>query len=143
MIEFDETLACSIKCLAVKKGSEVKPTTRCFSRKMVMFAKISLKSFIYDLTETLCFPNKKTKEIYDKYMVERIFPYHVLTDGNSTSLFFMFICKPESSIPDSNFKDLLSEVFVNNEIINRFDTSHKFWEKFEARNKFLKKARLL
>ena len=126
MIEFDETLACSIKCLAVKKGSEVKPTTRFFSRKMVMLAKISLKSFIYDLTETLCFPNKKTKEIYDKYMVERIFPYHVLTDGNSTSLFFMFICKPESSIPDSNFKDLLSEVFVNNEIINRFDTSHKF-----------------
>lgn len=76
-------------------------------------------------------------------MVERIFPYHVLTDGNSTSLFFMFICKPESSIPDSNFKDLLSEVFVNNEIINRFNTSHKFWKKFEARNKFLKKSQVI
>ena len=75
-------------------------------------------------------------------MVGRIFPYHILTDIDSTSLFFTFICKPESSIPNSNFRDLLFEVFVNNEIINRFVTSHEFWEKFDARNTF-KKARLI
>ena len=135
IIEFDKMLAGSIKCLAVKKNNEVKPTTRFFRRKILMFAKISLKSFIYDLIETLYFPNKK--EIYNKYMVEGIFPYHILTDIDSTSLFFTFICKPESSIPNSNFRDLLFEVFVNNEIINRFVTSHEFWEKFEARNTWL------
>ena len=54
-------------------------------------------------------------------------------------MLFVFICKPESSNPDSDFMDLLFEVFVNNEIINRFDTSHDSWEKFDARNKSLKK----
>ena len=56
---------------------------------------------------------------------------------------FIFICKPKCSFPDSNFRDLLFEVSVNSEIINRFNTSHEFWEKFCGRNKSLKKARLL
>lgn len=51
MTKFDETLDCSIKCHAVKKNNEVKPTTRFFSGKMLMFPNISLKSFIYNLIE--------------------------------------------------------------------------------------------
>ena len=106
---------------------------------MVIFPKISLKSFIHDLTQTLYFLNNRTKEIFDKYIVDRIFPYQVLTDTDSMLLFIIFIWKPESSIPNSNFRDLLFEAYINNEIINRFDTSHKFWGKFDARNKSLKR----
>ena len=51
MTKFDEILACSINYHAVKKNNEVKPTTRFFSGKMLMFPKIYLKSFIYDLIE--------------------------------------------------------------------------------------------
>ena len=61
IIEFDTLLSCRIKGLAVKKNSEIKPTTRFFSGKMLMFAKVSLESFVYDLTETFFFPNKKSK----------------------------------------------------------------------------------
>ena len=48
MTKFDD---CSIKRHAVKKNNEVKPTTRFFSGKMLMFPNISLKSFIYNLIE--------------------------------------------------------------------------------------------
>ena len=31
------------------------------------------------------------------------------------------------------------EVFINSDILCRFDTSHKFWEKYSVRNEFLRK----
>ena len=51
MIEFDPFLACSIKCLAIKLNQTVAPTTRFFNGKMLMFAKLSLKGFVYELAE--------------------------------------------------------------------------------------------
>ena len=104
-----------------------------------MFAKISMESFTYDLTETFFFPGKKTREIYDKYMIERIFPYSLLTDTDIICVFFIFICKPESSLPDGKFRDVLFEVIKENEILHQLDMSHKFWEKFSARDDSLKK----
>ena len=61
IIEFDPSLACRITSLAVKRNNEIKPTTRFFSGKMLMFAKFLLESLVYDLTETFCFPNAQTK----------------------------------------------------------------------------------
>ena len=75
----------------------VKSTTEFFNDKMLMFAKISMDSFTYDLAETFFFPGKKTRGIYDKYMIERIFPYSLLTDTDIICVFSIFICKPESS----------------------------------------------
>ena len=31
------------------------------------------------------------------------------------------------------------EVIINNDILHRFDTSHKFWEKYSVRNESLRK----
>ena len=53
--------------------------------------------------------------------------------------FFIFICKPEGNTPGEKFRDVLFEVICGNEILQRFDTSHKFWETFGLRNTFLKK----
>ena len=106
---------------------------------MLMFSKIYRESFAYDLTETYFFPNKNTREIYNKYMNERVFPYSVLTDADSICVFFIFICKPESDSLDSKFRDVLFEVIVENEILHRFDISHEFWENYSARKKSLKK----
>ena len=139
IIEFDSRLACSIKDLAVKQGNAVKPTTRFFSGRMLMFAKISLISFIYDLIETFCFPNAKTKEIYKNYLIDFIYLYHILTDTDSTSIFFIFVCKPESSIPDEKYRYCLFEVVRANELLHRFDASHEFWEKFSVRDQSLRK----
>lgn len=107
------------------KNNKVKPTTKFFIGKKLIFAEISLKSFICSLVEKLYFLNKRTKEIYDKFTVEKVFPFYVLTDMHSTSLFFIFICKPESNIPHRYFRDLLFQIFVNNEISNRLGTSHE------------------
>ena len=106
-----------------------------------MFAKISLESFVYEFTEILFFPNKKTREICDYYMIERIFPYSILTDTDSICLFFIFICKPESCAPNLVFRDVLFEVIIKNDILHRFDTSHKCWDKYNVRNENLKKRR--
>ena len=99
-----------------------------------MIAKISLISFIHNLIETFIFRNKKTKEIYEKYMIDYIFPYHVLTNTDSTCTFFIFVCKPESEIMAEKYRERLWKVIVTNEILNGFDTLRKFWGQFEARN---------
>ena len=141
IIEFDNKVACSIKGFAVKQNNSVKPTTRFFSGKMLMFAKISLISFIYGMIEIFCFSNNKIKQIYQKYFIDLIYPYHILNDTilNSTLLSFIFFCKPESSIPNEKYRDCLFEVVKANEVPHRFDTSHEFWENLSARDKSFKK----
>ena len=53
----------SIKSFAVKEKKEVEAKTIFLSRKMLMLAKLSLMSFIYDILETFCFPDEKVKKI--------------------------------------------------------------------------------
>ena len=68
IIDFNDKESASIKSFAEKKkrnGIEV--TTRFMLGKLLMFAKLSLKTFIYSLVETLYFPNSIVKEIYEKY----------------------------------------------------------------------------
>ena len=139
LIAFDASLSCSVKCLAVKKNETIKPTTRFFNGKMLMFGKISLKSFVYEFTKTFFFPNQKTREIYQKYMIEQIFPYSVLTDTDSICIFFVLSCKPSCNIPNKTFCDVLFEVIIKNKILNGFDISHEFWDQFNGRNKDLRK----
>ena len=90
-IEFNQNLSCSIKCLAEKKNANVKPTSGFFSSKMLMFAKISFISCVYNVLEAVCFSNKITREIYEKYSVEKILPYQVLTSTDSIYSFFFFL----------------------------------------------------
>lgn len=72
-------------------------------------------------------------------MIERIFPYLVLTDTDSICVFFIFICKPESSLPYGRFGDVFFEVKKENEIFHWVNTSNKFWEKVSVRDECLKK----
>ena len=106
---------------------------------MLIFIKISLESFTFDLTKIFFFLNKNTQEIYEKYLTKRIYLYSVLTDANSICVFFIFTCKPECDFPDSQFRDVLFEVIKANRIWERFDTSDEFWERYSTRDKSLKK----
>ena len=69
------------------------------SGKLLMFAKLSLQSFIYDLIETFWFPSQLVLEIYKKYKIEKVKMCHVLTDTDSTALQFIIISDPNSDIP--------------------------------------------
>ena len=51
-------------------------------------------------------------------MIEQIFPYSVLTDTDSICVFFIFICRPESNLPDGKFTDALFQVIKENEILH-------------------------
>ena len=56
IMEFNKTESASIKSFAVKKKNVIKVTTRFMSGKL-LFAKLSLKSFVYSKTEILSFPD--------------------------------------------------------------------------------------
>ena len=92
VIEFDS--GCTIKSAAIKTNPSVKITTCFMNRKRLMLAKTSIISFAYDMINIFCFPedNKVMQPIYDKHKMEKCFVYLNLTDTESTSLFFVFIC---------------------------------------------------
>ena len=58
---------------------------------------------------------------------------HILIDTDSTSLRFIVISDPSSDFPESKIRDVIFEIIVKTDIYKRFDTSHPFWEKFNAR----------
>ena len=74
---------------------------------MLMFAKTSLKSFVYDLIKVFCFPMEEVRKIYDQYDIIKCHMYLNLTDTDSCSCFSNFICKKECNIKDSELRKLL------------------------------------
>ena len=110
------------------------------SRKMLMFAKLSFLSFIYEMLKMFCFPDEKVREIFKKCQIEKVHIYHVLTDTNSTCLKFLFASDLSSDIPESKYRDIIFEVIIASEIYNRFDSSHRFWEDFNTTKENLRKC---
>ena len=76
------------------------------SGKLLMFTKLSLKSFIYALVETFCFPSQLVLEIYKKYKIEKVEIKHVLTDTDSTALHFIIISDHNSDLPEPICRDI-------------------------------------
>ena len=104
------------------------------SGKLLMFPKLSLKSFIYSLVELLAFreENAIVQQIYDKYYIEKIYCYHVLTDTGRTSLQFIIVSDPKSMFSECDVRYILFEIFSRTEIRNRFDKLDEFWKKFDV-----------
>ena len=102
------------------------------SGKLLMFAKLSLKSFTYSLAELLTFPeeNKVVQEIFDKYLIEKNLIYQILTDTDSTSLQFVAISKLETTFTENDLRNILFEISSKIEIKDRFDKSDDFWQFF-------------
>ena len=65
-VDFCAEETATIKSFAMKEKQEVQVTTTFLSGKMLMFAKPSLMSFIYEMLETFCFPDEIAKKICDK-----------------------------------------------------------------------------
>ena len=122
----------SIQSFAVKKYDNVKLTTPFLSGKMLMFAKLSLMSFIYQLAKIFYFSDETVKKICEKYLVEKVYIYHVLTDTNSTCLKFIFVSSTDRDLREEKFKDIIFDVIVAAKIYDRFDSSHAYQEQFEA-----------
>ena len=139
LIDFDEEYSSSIKSLAVKQNDKVNLTTRYLNGKMLMFSKVSIKSFVYDLIDVFMFPNEEIKKIYAEFKVDRCYLYQNLTDTDSTSIFFVFICDLKCSIDERKSRDIISKVMIKSKIFERLDLSDDFWDQFGVQNKKLKK----
>ena len=139
MIDFEYNASNSIKSLAIKKNTNVKVTSRFIKGKMLMFAKLSIKSFVYDMIDVFCFPNKDIQLIYDFYQIEKCFLYQNLTDTDSTSLLFVFICNLESTLPESKARKVIFECMTKSKILDRLDVSDEFWKQFNVYNASTKK----
>ena len=101
------------------------------SGKLLMFGKLSLKSFIYSLIETLSFPIELVQEICKMYQIEKILCYNILRDADSTSLRFVNTSDPASTFQECDARDIIFEIMTKTKMFKRFDT-HSFWKKFDA-----------
>ena len=140
MIDFEENNCSSIKSLVVKGSTNGKVSSRFIKGKMLMFAKLSIKSFVYDMIDVFCFPNETIKEIYHQHQIQKCFLYQNLTDTDSTSLFFVFICNLESTIPESEARKIIFECMIKSKIFERLDISHDFWKEYNVQDKSKKKV---
>ena len=55
LIDFDEEYSCSIRSIAIEKSSKIILTTQFLNGKMLMFSKVSIESFVYDLIDVFIF----------------------------------------------------------------------------------------
>ena len=55
-------------------------------------------------------------------------------------MFFIFICKLECCIPESDFRNVLFEIFKHSKIGPRLEVSDDFWQQFKMQNKGTRKV---
>ena len=125
IIGFSDQDTASIRALGVKTNDKVKITTRFIKGKMLMFSKMSIKSFVYDLIDIFCYPDEEVKEIYAKHDIMKSFIYLILTDTDSCSIQFLFLTQLGSQISEDNARKLILEILLLKKG-DRLDTSNEF-----------------
>ena len=58
IIEFNKNECNSIKSIVIKGNTTIDVSSGFIKGKMLMFAKLSLKSFVYNMIDVFCFPDK-------------------------------------------------------------------------------------
>ena len=139
LIDFDEEYSSSVKSLAIEQSTKVNLTTRYLNGKMLMFSKVSMKSFVYDFIDVFMFANEEIQKIYAEFNIERCCLYQNLTDTGNTSIFFVFICELKCFIDERKTRDIISKLMIKSKIFERLDLSDDFWDQFGVQNKKLKK----
>ena len=139
MIDFDEEYSCSIRSIAIEKSSKINLTTQFLNGKMLMFSKVSIKSFVYDLIDVFMFPDQEIREIYQNYQVDKCYLYQNLTNTDTTSMFFLFICNLNCSVSKDKARNIIFKVMLKSKIFDELDLSAEFYEQFDCRNENMKK----
>ena len=75
IIDFVKNECNSIKSVIVKGDTNIEVSWHFIKGKMLMFEKLSLKSFVYDMIDVFYFPNEEIRRIYDYYQIEKCFLY--------------------------------------------------------------------
>ena len=64
----------------------------------------------------------------------------MLTDTDSTCLQFLFISSSKSNICEKKYRDIILKAITPSKTYERFHSSHKYWEKFDAQQENLRKC---
>ena len=72
MIEFDNDFN-SMKSIIVSRNTTVDLSTRFIKGKILMFAKVSLNSFVYDIMDVFIFSDEEVRAVYNQYDFEKCF----------------------------------------------------------------------
>ena len=136
-MDFIDQDTASIKALGVKTSNKVKLTTRFIKGKMLMFSKVSLKAFVYDLIDAFFFPSEEVQEIYARNDIIKCFLYLILTDTDNCAIKFFFVNDLKSKITEDQTRKLIFEIILL-KIGHRIDTSNNFYAQFLYQNKKLK-----
>lgn len=89
-------ISLSVLNISLWEHTNVKITPCFLNTKMLMFAKVSLASLVYDIIDVFSFPLGFTKDIFlQKNNIIKFFVYLILTYTDNAPLFFVFICKWE------------------------------------------------
>ena len=139
MIEFDKNECNSIKSIVIKGNTTIDVSSQFIKGKMLMFAKLSLKSFVYDVIDVFCFLDETIREIYNRYQIQKCFLYQNLTDTDSTSLFFNFICNVDCSVAECEAREIIFECMKKLKIAKRLDVSDEFGSNLKCTTSLLKK----
>ena len=62
MIDLKKNECNSIKSIIAKGDTNIEVSLRFIKGKMLMFAKLSFKSFVYDMIDVFCFPNEEIQK---------------------------------------------------------------------------------
>ena len=57
-----------------------------------------------------------------------------MTDTDSTSLFFVFICDLNCQVNERDSRNVIFEVMINSKIFERLDLSNEFWSRFDVQS---------
>ena len=139
LIDFDDQYSASIKSITIQKETKIHLTTRFLNGKMLMFGKVSIKSFVYDLIDAFMFLTDEIKKIYQKYKVNQCYLDQNLTDADSTSIFFVFICDLSCNVREDEARNIIFEVMLKSKVFDRLDLSAEYYDKFKCRNENFKK----
>ena len=104
---------------------------------MLIFSKVSIKSFVYDLIDAFMFSNQEIQEICRQYQVKKCYLYQNLTDTNCTSMFFVLIC--DSCVSEGKARNIIFDVTLKSKVFDRLDLSADFYEQLNCRNEDLRK----
>ena len=114
--------------------------TRYVAAKLLINAKISLASLLYDCVDTYCFPSEKAQAIYARHQIIKVLPYLLMTDTDSGSVEFIIIAEDSCDCGERKMRDILLKIILDNDIHKWLDLSNEFFEQFNKRNKLLERS---
>ena len=80
------------------------------------------------MVDVFRFPKEFFMKFYEENDILKCFLYQTLTNTDSCSLFFIFVCKDSGSLKKLEACDLILKILRNSMTAERLDSSHEIWK---------------